>query len=139
MGGIDKSHVIKAIVRFIELYGSREKIVLGALTGIAVVLINGHTICALTFLLKSRYHKAKQKDLTNIWRDIWYLIIDEVSMISASFMADISTQIAQSKNWIPSTANLLFSSVNIIFFEDFGQLQLVWALSFFLHKLVSKI
>ena len=67
------------------------------------------------------------------------MIIDEVSMISASFMADISTQIAQSKDWIPSTANLLFSSVNIIFFEDFGQLQLVWALSFFLHKLVSKI
>jgi hypothetical protein len=50
VGGTGKSHLIHAIIRLFDQLGRRHKLMLSAPTGIAAVLIGGHTIHALTML-----------------------------------------------------------------------------------------
>ncbi|KAJ7233473.1 hypothetical protein C8J57DRAFT_1382083 [Mycena rebaudengoi] len=58
---------------------------LSAPTGCAAVLIDGYTIHALTFLHKRKDEKKglHTQELTSIWKEIRYLVIDEISMVSA--------------------------------------------------------
>ena len=59
MGGIGKSHIIKAIMAFIDLCDARQNLLLTIMIGIVTMLINGHTIHTLTFLPKSKYSKSR--------------------------------------------------------------------------------
>lgn len=133
IGGSGKSHVISALVELFRRCGGSRKLLLSAPTGCAAVLIGGYTIHALTFLPQSKW-KPDQEQLMRIWHDVKYLIIDEISMVSARLFADISTRMAQAKS-----VEKPFGGVNMILTGDFGQLRPVKAASLFSHRLVGRI
>ena len=138
VGGSGKTHVIHTIVELFTQCGASQEILLSAPTGCAAVLTNGYTIHALTFLPKSKY-KPDQNELENIWWHFRYLIIDEISMISAKLFAEISTRICQARSWDPEMSEKPFGGVNMIFTGDFGQLRPVRAASLFSYRLVDVI
>jgi ATP-dependent DNA helicase PIF1 len=135
--GTGKSHVIRAIVELFKRCGYSEKLLVSATTGSAAVLIEGYTIHALTFLPQSEF-KPKLQELENIWRVVKYLIIDELSMISALFLSQVSQRICKAKGWDPTNSEKPFGGVNVIFCGDFAQLPPVNAFSLFTHNLVGK-
>ncbi|KAI0043928.1 hypothetical protein FA95DRAFT_1463009, partial [Auriscalpium vulgare] len=53
VGGTGKSHLIKSVRRFFESCAAGDQLFISAPTGIASVLIKGHTVHALTFLPSS--------------------------------------------------------------------------------------
>jgi chromosomal replication initiation ATPase DnaA len=66
IGGLGKSHIIHAIVDLFSRCEANEEILLSAPTGCTVILINGYTIYALTFLPKNK-HKPNLNELEDIW------------------------------------------------------------------------
>jgi len=135
VGGTGKSHVIKAIVRYFELRGQRDQLLLSAPTGAAAVLIGGATIHSLT-LPTSR--TVNLEALANLWRYIRLLIIDEVSMIGANLMALISNRLGQARAGLP-TEGYHFGKISVVFLGDFGQLRPVTDTSLFDSKLLGAI
>lgn len=136
MGGTGKSHVILSIVRLFEVLGLRRQLLIGAPTGIASVLIGGHTVHALTMLPEPK--RSDFTELRSIWRDVQYLVIDEVSMVSAQFLSQISDRLKQAKGEDHRVANLPFGGVNIIFTGDFGQLKPVRQDALYAFNLVKR-
>jgi hypothetical protein len=133
MGGTGKSHVIEAIIEFFQQCGYSEKLLVSAPTGCAAVLISGYTIHALTFLPSSKV-RANQEELEKIWKDVKYLIIDEVSMISAYLLGQISERISKARAAYGG-ADRICGNVNVIFLGDPGQLPPVGALPLFSREL----
>lgn len=132
-GGTGKSHVIRTVIRLFEKLGIKDQLLLSAPTGCAAVLINGYTIHALTMLPQSRF-KPNMDDLAALWRNVTYLVIDEISMISASFLSQVSGRMSQAKiNDNP------FGGVNMIFTGDFGQLRPVLQKALYNHELVARV
>lgn len=138
VGRTGKSHVIHAIMELFNRCGRTDEILLSAPTGCTAVLINGFTIHALTLLPKSKW-KHNQNQLEEIWQTVRYLIIDEISMISAKLLTDISSRIQLTRGWNPEMSEKLFRGVNMIFSGDFGQLRPVQAASLFSHNLVEVV
>lgn len=116
--------------------GASEEMLLSASTGCAVVLIHGYTLHALIFLGPHIMH-TKPEALERLWRNIKYLVIDEISIISAHFFVQVSERISKAKLWDPSTHSKPFGDINLIITGDVGQLAPVNTSSLFLHKLVE--
>ncbi|KAI0309301.1 hypothetical protein OF83DRAFT_1029408, partial [Amylostereum chailletii] len=97
IGGTCKSHVIQAVVEYFDRQNAREKLLLSAPTGIAAVLISGHTLHALAFLpTENRWVEISAdsaEKMNDIWRDVEYLTVDEVSMVSAQMMSHLSRRL----------------------------------------------
>jgi len=87
--GTGKSYVIKVIIELFKHCGYLDELLVSAPTGCAAILIEGYTIHALTFLPKSDY-PLNHTELQNIWKMVKYLIINEVSMIRALFLSQVS-------------------------------------------------
>lgn len=138
IGGSGKSHVIRAIVEMFRRCGAPEKLTLSAPTGGAAVLIDGYTIHALTFLPK-RQALIKQNDLEFIWRTVEYLILDEVSLMSAELLSSVSQHICQAKSWDESAHDKPFGGVNVIFVGDFGQLRPPKSNALYSYRLVKQL
>lgn len=138
VGGTGKSHVINATVELFRRCGVAESLRLSAPTGIAAVLIRGHTIHSLTLLPKG-VHRNDPSKLEDLWRDVQWLFIDEISMISAKLLSEISHQICIAKGSCPTASGKPFGGINVLFAGDFGQLRPVKAKSLFSHELVDKI
>lgn len=85
-GGTGKSYVVHAIVEFFKRCGASDSLLLSASTGCAAVLIHGYTLHALTFLGPKKVY-TRPELLERLWRDVKYLVIDEILMISAHFLA----------------------------------------------------
>ena len=136
--GSGKSHVINALELFFTRFGAHERLQITAPTGCAAVLIKGHTIHALTLLPKGR-HTINQAELENIWKHVDYLIIDDISLVSALLLSDISRHLCMAKSADLIAASKPFGDVNVIFTGDFGQLKLVREHALFSYKLVSKL
>ncbi|KAI0067151.1 hypothetical protein BV25DRAFT_1784562, partial [Artomyces pyxidatus] len=60
-------------------------------------------------------------------------------MISAEFLAQVSSRIIEAKTGSRTEEDKPFGGVNIIFTGDFGQLAPVRSSSLFSHRLVAKI
>ncbi|VDB96204.1 unnamed protein product [Peniophora sp. CBMAI 1063] len=134
--GTGKSHVINTVREFFRRCELTSKIRLSAPTGAAAILIGGHTIHALTFLPQGRGTGFKRaQELRELWRGVRYLIIDEVSMLSAGFLAQVSQRLGQALG----RKDLPFGGLNIIFTGDFGQLPPVKVRSLYHHSLVETI
>lgn len=136
--GTGKSHVLKAVVELFNRCSAAESILVSAPMGIAAVLISGHTIHSLTMLPKTAYQKDFNK-LENIWRNVRWLILDEVSMVSAKLLSEISHQISLARGSNSLAGDKPFGGVNIIYAGDHAQLCPVRAKSVFNHKLVEAL
>lgn len=138
VGGTGKSHVVKAIVELFGRCGADSRLLLSAPTGIASVLIGGYTIHALTMLPASKRRRIRMDVLTEIWKSVDYLIVDEVSMISALFLAQMSERLSLARGW-KGDKSKMFGGINLIFLGDFGQLKPVHDSALYAHELVSEL
>ena len=135
VGGTGKSHVVDSILRLFSLLGKRSKILVAAPTGAAAILIGGYTIHSLT-LLPDTPGKNLQ-ELCDTWENVDYLILDEVSMIGASFMSMLNARLQRAKGTNEAFHDSPFGGINIVFTGDFGQLRPVREAALYSHKLVN--
>ena len=135
VGGTGKTHVVKSIRRLFELLNRQKEILVSAPTGAAAKNIDGYTVHSLT-MMRSKGSRNLAK-LQELWGPVKYLIIDEVSMIGAKFLSQISARLQQAKGAHGNSALEPFGGVNVIFTGDFGQLRPVSAKSLYDNGLVS--
>lgn len=138
VAGSGKSHVINTIVDVFKLCGNSQQVLLSTPTGCAAVLIHGYTIHALTFLPQSKW-KYKKPELEAIWKEVQYLVIDEISMVSAKLLSQISNRIANARSWDTFNCSKPFGGINVIFTGDFGQLKPVKEKCLFSYSLVNDL
>ena len=67
--------------------------------------------------------EANLEELEKLWSKVSYLIIDEVSMIGAYMLSQISARLQRAKGAWAISEDLPFGGVNVIFTGDFGQLS----------------
>ncbi len=136
VGGTGKTHVIKAILRLFELLNRAGEILVAAPTGAAALNVGGYTIHSL-LMMPAKLKGESLSELVKLWNRVRYLVIDEVSMIGASFLADICHRLQQAKANCGVAALKPFGGVNIIFTGDFGQLKPVLAKPLFDHACIN--
>ena len=96
-GGTGKSRVIQTITEVFEARGSKHMLVKAAYTGVAASLVDGkttHVIAGISVHSKGTIKEEAKKKLQEFWQDVRYLIIDEFSMLSRSFLATLSRNIS---------------------------------------------
>ena len=135
VGGTGKSHVVNAILRLFDLIGRSKNILVAAPTGAAAILIGGNTIHSLTLLPDTPGRNLQ--DLCKIWGGVDYLILDEVSMIGASFLSMLNSRLQRAKGTDETVHDSPFGGINIIFTGDFGQLRPVRESPLYSHKLIN--
>ena len=121
VGGTGKTHIVNAVLRLFALLGRSNEIMVGAPTGAAALNIGGYTIHSLVMLPSTS--KQIMQQLRELWSPVKYFVIDEVSMIGARFLADISRRLQLAKGDTGAAAVNPFGGVNVIFTGDFGQLK----------------
>lgn len=132
VGGTGKSYVVQAILRLFTLLGRRREVMVSAPTGAAAILIGGYTVHSL--LMLPNRDGIDLQPLVVLWAGVLYLIIDEVSMISASLLTDISIRLQHAKGALAVAEDTPFGGVNVIFLGDFGQLKPVGGVSLYSHR-----
>ena len=135
VGGTGKTHVVNSILRLFSLLGKRDKILVAAPTGAAAILIGGQTIHSLTLLPDAPGKNLQQ--LCDIWEKVEYLVLDEVSMIGASFLSLLNARLQHAKGTNEAAHDSPFGGINIVFTGDFGQLRPVRESALYSHKLVN--
>lgn len=133
-GGTGKTHVVNALCELMRCYNSSHKIRFLAPTGAAAVLIGGQTIHSgfgIKPQSKSRKSDAdtnddnsvqytvsekKKAELRAEWKNVDFVLIDEVSMVSAELLCDLDAVLRFAKE-----RNEWFGGINIIFSGDFYQ------------------
>jgi DNA replication protein DnaC len=140
MAGTGKTHVVKAVINLFHQLNRSSEILISASTGIAAVLIGGYTIHSLTFLPKAFQKRLETEELQELWANVRYLVIDEISMIPAELLADISHRLCIAKFGADSSEKECkpFGGLNVIFTGELGQLKPVNNISLFSHELVKK-
>jgi len=96
-GGTGKSRVIQTITEAFAARGVSHMLMKAAYTGVAASLVDGkttHVIGSLSLGSKDDVSDAAKKKLQDFWRSVRYLIIDEYSMLSKSFLATLSRNIS---------------------------------------------
>ncbi|KAF5313723.1 hypothetical protein D9611_010075 [Ephemerocybe angulata] len=123
-GGTGKSYLIETVQLLFECLGKSDELRLGAYTGIAASLIGGNTLHSLLSIGSSlKKPGAVTKRLSAEWMKVKYLIIDEVSMIGAQFLALISSKLKLARGDNPTESLKIFGGINMIFLGDFYQLS----------------
>src|SRR5258708_9843158 len=125
-GGTGKSKVIQKITDTFDALGAQTRLLKGAYTGIAACSIGGatlHSLCGIPV-------RGKQPSMTTlnklilVWQNVWYLIIDEYSMISRSFLSQISSTLSLVMDRVQGYVNALpFGGLMVIICGDFHQLR----------------
>ena len=123
--GTGKSKAIQMATKHFVCRGVRFMLQKSAYIGIAALLIDGkttHTIAMISPQKDSTVSTESKGKQQAYWKHIKYLVIDEVSMISKSFLAKLSHNISIGKmteGGIPSAHS--FGGANIILCGDFFQ------------------
>ena len=125
-GGTGKSKVIQTVSDVFKVCDVSHLLVKAAYTGVAASLIEGkttHVIAGISlFKEDGRISDEMKAKLQHFWRSYKYLIIDEFSMISKTFLALLSRNIAIGKQgtreWVDSAS---FGGINVIICGDFHQ------------------
>jgi hypothetical protein len=123
-GGTGKSKVIEFVTAAFAAKGVSHLLVKAAYTGVAASVIDGkttHTIGQIGINRRKISEEGKRK-LQAFWRNKQYLIIDEISMISKRFLAQLSRNISIGLEGacchIPGSS---FGGLNVIVCGDFHQ------------------
>ena len=96
-GGTGKSRVIQTVTESFVARGVSHMLVKAAYTGVAASLVDGkttHVIAGLSLGSKDGVTDALKKKLQDFWQEVQYLIIDEYSMLSKTFLAKLSRNIS---------------------------------------------
>ena len=124
-GGTGKSQLIRAITKYFEVTKRLKMLRKLAPTSVAAAEIDGLTIHS--FLGESRKVPKKNRSRTfkpgdmkleTQWRDVEYLIIDEMSMVGLNLLARLNRVVKTAKHF---KSEVPFGGINIIFFGDFLQ------------------
>lgn len=124
-GGTGKSKVIQTITDYFISRGVKYMLAKAAFTGVAASLIGGKTTHSIAMITRGDNRSLKQdskEKLQQFWKHVQYLIIDEMSMLSKSFLAKLSRNIAIGKatdDHTPSPHS--FGGINVIMCGDFHQ------------------
>ncbi|THG94148.1 hypothetical protein EW026_g7265 [Hermanssonia centrifuga] len=126
-GGTGKSKVIQLVTEAFEARGVGNMLVKAAYTGVAASLINGKTTHNIAAMPTSKKLDTKLSDsaksrLQVYWSQPTYLIIDEFSMISKSFLAILSRNITIGKSGSATfRAGHSFGGINVVLCGDLHQ------------------
>ncbi|PPQ75657.1 hypothetical protein CVT26_001814 [Gymnopilus dilepis] len=135
-GGTGKTHVVKAVQRVMDAYGYGHRIRFMAPSGSAAALIGGMTIHKGLFIKVMKTHKGKsnrepgeseeyyhinltpdnKRQIREDFKDVWILLIDEVSLLSQELLAQVDHALRYAKN-----NNEFFGGIIVIFSGDFCQ------------------
>ena len=119
-GGTGKSRVIHALKQYFVCRGQERRLRLTSFTGVAAQNISGMTIHAALNLNQIKKDGPQSKtihDLQIMWEGVYFLFIDEISMIGCKLLHQISEALIQAKG-----NNCPFGGINVIFAGDFAQL-----------------
>ena len=124
-GGTGKSRVIQTITEAFAARGVSHMLMKAAYTGVAASLVDGkttHVIGGLSLGLKDDVSDAAKKKLQDFWRNIRYLIIDEYSMISKTFLAALSRNVSIGMEGSQGfRRGMSFGGLNVILCGDLHQ------------------
>lgn len=101
-GGTGKSKVIQTVTEYFTQRGVKHMLLKAAYTGMAASLIDGKTTHTIAMISNRDDNKGTisaetKAKLQVFWKHIWYLIIDEMSMIGKRFLAKLSRNIGIGK------------------------------------------
>jgi ATP-dependent exoDNAse (exonuclease V) alpha subunit len=129
-GGTGKTHVVKTLAHLMSAFGCGHLIRFLAPTGTAAALINGTTLhSGFGIDIKKKKNTCDSNQpgvLINIknkasmrreWKDVLFVLIDEVSMVSQQLLAEIDYSLRYAKE----NKQEWFGGMNIIFAGDFCQ------------------
>jgi len=119
--GTGKSRLVDAIKAWFSLLNRSAELIVTATMGAAAFNIQGSTVHSALGIAIERGDKTRKMGFTKKkeWRDRWYLIIDEVSMLDCKLMSKLHKKLSSAK---PGKEKINFGGVNIIFLGDFLQL-----------------
>ena len=126
-GGTGKSKVIQTITEAFVQRQSHYMLLKSAYTGIAASLIDGkttHTIAFISFktISSGKISNETKAKLQKFWKDVHYLIIDEYSMLSKTFLALLSHNIGLGKEGSGTEhCDHSFGGLNVILCGDLHQ------------------
>ena len=125
-GGTGKSKVIQTVTEYFKCRGAGHMLLKSAYTGIAASLIEGKTMHSIAMISQAKSHHTLSDNskckLQIFWKDYTYLVIDEMSMISKSFLAQLSRIISSAKATGDSVGQAAsFGGINVILCGDFHQ------------------
>jgi hypothetical protein len=138
-GGTGKSRVIEAIIYYFTENNKKHELLVAAPTGAAACLINGETIHRLMKFGRLSLKKSTKKTATIIrklqagWKNVRFLIIDEISMISQELINEINGTLQLAKD-----NDLPFGGLTILFSGDFAQLPPFNATALYVRSLIEK-
>ena len=139
--GVGKSHTLKLVKEFFTYIGYRSDVeyVLTALQAVMADQLGGDTLHHALGVTPCKFQKTKGGDSDSVTKraqeisrfleQCRWLVIDEVSMISAQLLAEIDQKLRRITRDIETTKkhpNLLerpFGGLNVIFCGDFWQLD----------------
>ena len=136
-GGTGKSRVIQALTDFFKQRGESRRLRLASFTGAAAKNIGGttlHTALCLSPTGKNTTGTKTQADLVAMWDGVDHLLVDEVSMIGCSMMADIHDALVNATGCTDP-----FGGINVIFAGDFAQLPPVGDTKLYMHLNYGKL
>ncbi|PSS19942.1 hypothetical protein PHLCEN_2v3115 [Hermanssonia centrifuga] len=125
-GGTGKSKVIQTITEEFNRRCIKGMLVKAAYTGVAASLIDGKTTHNIGGLSVKERKESVSDDtkakLQSFWKEKRYLIIDEVSMISKSFLIDMERNISIGMQGADGfQSDYSFGGLNVIICGDFHQ------------------
>ena len=124
-GGTGKSVIIRSVTDAFAKRGCLYLLIKSSYTRIAASLIDGRTCHVLAQISLGRSRKLSSNSkakLMKMWQDAKYLIIDEYSMLSKSFLANLSKNISVAMDLNGNgNASLSFGGLSVILCGDLHQ------------------
>ncbi|GFT88064.1 ATP-dependent DNA helicase PIF1 [Nephila pilipes] len=134
--GVGKTFTFNTLKEKVNRIYKKNVVKVAALTGVAAILVGGSTLHSMFKLPFERDGKSEHMGpltgvylevLSNRWRDIKFLFIDEISMVPYKMLYNIDTRLRQLKNNLDEP----FGGINVIVFGDLMQLPPVRGLQVF--------
>ena len=123
-GGTGKSQVIQTVTAYFDSRNVSRLLLKAAYTGIAASLIKGkttHYIGQFSFRELDVLSNETRRKLEKIWSNAAYLIIDEFSMISKSFLCRLSRAVSIAVHGARPFSNHSFGGIDVMLFGDLHQ------------------